>query len=229
MNTQSIKKITKRVLTQAEADQTKALRRVVVCRDHDPTSPREWDNVFTIHSGSRYLASDEGAMNPVVDYGDSPTDATFTDGVFALPIYAYVHSGMALSLTPFNDPWDSGCAGFMYVNKAAFCKEFGLKRFSKKRAIEIAKGEIATLQQYIDGDVYGWEEQTRETVDDEWETVNNCWGYFGRVGDMLAETSATEKGVVVCTEDPYEYDEYEVTMEIAEPSKGDTKGDKKAA
>ena len=40
---------------------------------------------------------------------------------------------------------------------------------------------------------------------------------------MLAETSATEKGVVVCTEDPYGYDEYEVTMEVAVPSKGDTK------
>ena len=87
-------------------------------------------------------------------------------------------------------------------------------------AIKLYKIQIRDHEKY---ESMAIEQQTRETVDDEWETVNNCWGYFGGVGEMLAETSATEKGVVVCTEDPYEYDEYEVTMEVAVPSKGDTK------
>jgi len=212
-----IVEITKRILSLDEGDATKALRRIVIKRENDPENPRtEWENTFKIYSNCRYLASDKGAENPVVDYGNSPDKAKFKDGLFALSIYAYVHSGMALSLSPFNDPWDSGCAGFMYVDKEEFCKAYGLKRFSPRRARRVAEGEIATLQQYIDGEVFGFVEQTRESVEDEWVDGESVWGFYGEdyIGDMCADASGYEKGTIICVDDGLRLYKDEVTMSV---------------
>ena len=212
-------KYTKPVITKTDADETDALRRIIIMRDTDPQNPREeWDNVFTIHSEcSRYLSSDKGAFNPVVSYGKSPDEAKFTDGVCAFPFYAYIHSGIALSMNPFGCRWDSGCAGFIYVNKAKFCEEFGLKRFSRKRAYKIAEGEIANLNQYVNGEVFGYVEQTRATREDEWEDGDSCWGFFGResIPYMLTDAGAYEKGTVVCEDDDANVGMDLVTMERA--------------
>ena len=158
-------KITKRILTEDEADKTTALRRIVIKRDNDPLNPREdYDNLFTIHSDCpRYLSSDNDAYDPIEDYGRCPDEAKPKDGVCAFPFYAYIHSGMALSMSSFADKWDSGCAGFIYVEKDKFCKEMGLKRFSRAKAYKIAKGEIETLNQYVNNEVFGFVEQTRES------------------------------------------------------------------
>ena len=212
-------KYTKRILTMSEGECSKALRRIVIMRDNDAQNPREeWDNLFTIHSECpRYLSSDEGAFNPVVSYGSCPGDAEFTSGVCAFPFFAHIHGAMALSMTPFGDKWDSGCAGFIYVNKVAFCEELGLKRFSRKRAFKIAEGEIATLNQYVNGEVFGYVEQTRATREDEWEDGDSCWGYFGResIPCMLTAAGAYEKGTVVCEDDDANVGMELVTMERA--------------
>lgn len=220
-------KYTKAILSKIDADYTKALRRIVIMRDTDPQNPREeWDNLFKIHSGCpRYLSSDKGAFNPVVDYGKSPDEAKFTDGVCAFPFYAYIHSGMSLSMSPFGDRWDSGCAGFIYVNKAEFCKEYGLKRFSRKRAYKIAEGEIKTLDQYVNGEVYGYVEQTRATAEDEWEDGDSCWGYFGTesIPDMLTSAGAYEQGTVICEGNDVDVGMARVTMERAVAGETHTK------
>ena len=196
--------LTKKVLSLEESDDTKALRRVVVKRDNDPLNPRrDWDNACTIYSECRYLSSDEGASNPVVDYGRSASEARFEEGIAALPIYAYVHSGMTVSLSPFIDPWDSGCAGWIYVDKAKFCEEYGLKRFSYRRFRKIAEGEIKTLDEFLQGEVFGYEVEHRATVDDAWELEDSCWGFFGEdyIGHMVFEAGGFDEGTVVCEDD----------------------------
>lgn len=219
MSKTKIVKYTKPVITKTDADGTDALRRIVIMRDKDAPNPREeWDNLFTIHSACpRYLSSDNGAFNPVVSYGKSPDEAKFTSGVCAFPFYAYIHGGMALSMNPLGDRWDSGCAGFIYVNKAKFCKEFGLKRFSRKRAFKIAEDEIATLDQYVNGEVFGYVEQIRATREDEWKDGNSCWGFFGMesIPYMLTDAGAYEKGTVVCEDYDANVGMDSVTMERA--------------
>ena len=211
------KVVTKKVLSLAEGDATDALRRVIICRDSSPESPREWDNVCTIFSDCRYLSSDDNAMNPVVDYGNSPDEAKFYNGVYALPIYAYVHSGMSLSLSPFNDRWDSGCAGWIYVNKEAFCKEYGLKRFSPRRFRKIAEGEIATLNDYVQGNVYGYKVETRETPTAEWKEEDSCWGYYSDdyVNEMVAEAGGADVGTIICEGAEAYWCMDNVTMKVA--------------
>lgn len=197
--------ITKKILTEEEADATTALRRVIIHHDSSPLNPREeYDNLFKIYSDCKYLSSDEGAENPVVDYGKSPAEAKFKKGVYALPVYAYVHSGMAISLKPFKCPWDSGVAGWIYVNKAHFCEEMGLKKFSSKRAYKSAEGEVEELNQYINGEVYGYSVETRASVEDEWEdTGDSCWGFSGdeSIPEMVAEAGGDEEGTIVCKTD----------------------------
>ena len=200
------KKITlkKTVLSLADGDDTKALRRVVIKRDSDPMNPRrDWDNVCTIYSECKYLSSDDRAFNPVADYGKSANKAKFEDGIAALPIYAYVHSGTTVSLSPFLDPWDSGCAGWIYVDKAKFCEEYGLKRFSYRRFRKIAEGEIKTLDEFLQGEVFGYEVEHRATVDDAWELEDSCWGFFGEdyIGHMVFEAGGFDEGTVVCEDD----------------------------
>lgn len=196
--------LTKRVLSLDEGDETQALRRVVIKRDSDLPNPREeWDNVCTIYSECKYLSSDKGASNPVADYGESADEAKFNDGIAALPVFAHVHSGMTVSLSQFNDPWDSGCAGWIYVDKAKFCKEYGLKRFSYRRFRKVAEGEIKTLDMYINNEVFGYEVQHRATVDDDWEFEDSCWGFFGKdyIGEMVFNAGGFDEGVIVCEDD----------------------------
>ena len=197
-------KYTKPIITKEDADKTTALRRVVIKVDESPLNPRtDWDNVFTIWSACSRLSSDKDAENPVVDLGKCPDEAKFKDGICAFPFYAYIHSGMALSMTPFSCPWDSGCAGFIYVSKEKFCKEYGLKRFSRKRAFKVASSEIETLNQYVNGEVYGYEVETRESQDAEWRCEDSCWGFFGdeSIPDMVAEAGGDEEGTIVCKAD----------------------------
>jgi len=44
------------------------------------------------------------------------------------PIYLYDHSGLTISTQPFNDRWDSGLLGYIYVTKERVRKEYGVKR-----------------------------------------------------------------------------------------------------
>lgn len=98
-------------------------------------------------------------------------------------VHLYDHSGVSISTSfsyPFDCQWDSGTVGFVVVTKEDICKNFGVKRVTKKlieKAEAIAEGEVETLNQYISGQVYGFEVLTEE---DGIETSeDSCWGFFG--------------------------------------------------
>lgn len=48
------------------------------------------------------------------------------DKVAILPLYLYDHSGLAMSTNDFGDRWDSGCVGFIYMDKDTAMKEIGM-------------------------------------------------------------------------------------------------------
>lgn len=48
------------------------------------------------------------------------------DKVAILPLYLYDHSGLAMSTNDFGDRWDSGCVGFIYMDKNTAMKELGM-------------------------------------------------------------------------------------------------------
>ena len=139
-----------------------------IVRDQDPESPRDWDNLGTFYmTHRRYAFGDAKAKN---------IDINTFQGIF-LPVYMYDHSGITVSTTPFSCPWDSGQIGWIYASVEKVKKDFGWKRLTKKRRDEIKSildGEIKVLDQYLQGDIYGF-----NLIGGEGDVLDSCWGFYG--------------------------------------------------
>jgi hypothetical protein len=143
--------------------------------DEDAESPREWDNLGEIlYTPTRYKL------------GDRRTDADEIEAIMAddneiwLPVYAYIHSGVALSTGnayPFNDRWDADMCGIIHVSKDIVRKEYGKQRISRKlyaRIESLLRSEIEELNQYLQGDVYCYSIQ-----DESGDVIDSCCGLYG--------------------------------------------------
>ena len=69
---------------------------------------------------------------------------------FLNSIYIYNHSAIKLSTAPFNDTFDSGWVGWIYITPDGM-KENGL---DDERAMTIAKADLQELENYTNGQVY---------------------------------------------------------------------------
>lgn len=104
--------------------------------------------------------------------------------VVIIPIYMFDHSGISLSTSKFNCPWDSGQVGFIYCSKAMAKIEF--KKVTKKIKEIISKrliSEIEIYNQYLNGEVYGYEliEENKCSHCDNIKTeiIDSCYGFYG--------------------------------------------------
>jgi hypothetical protein len=95
--------------------------------------------------------------------------------LIGLPVYAYIHSGIALSTGKFSCPWDSGQSGFVYM-KAEDAPSYGEPEAALRSMVE-------TVGQILNGEVYGY-----EIVDEQGEHVDSCWGFVG-FDDVNAEAN----------------------------------------
>lgn len=94
-----------------------------------------------------------------------------------LPLYLYDHGGITMRTTSFNDPWDSGQVGFIYVKTDDVKQEWGWKRLTKQRRehIEtILKNEVEEYDAYLTGDVWYW-----VIEDTDGDYFDSCGGYYG--------------------------------------------------
>jgi len=100
-----------------------------------------------------------------------------------LPLYLYDHSGITMSTGPFSCPWDSGQVGFIYVEKKKVKEEWGWKRLTPDRIKKIErflKAEVEVYDQYLRGDVYGFECEYKYPFSLEHEDFfDSCWGFYG--------------------------------------------------
>lgn len=166
-------------------------------------SPRDWDNLGTIsYNHSRYNLGDEKISDPIdwlagmLDFSEERVEriadrlesdyysnrvledleAEFFRKYIALPVYLYDHSGITINTTGFSCSWDSGKVGYIWVSKEDIKKEYGWIRITKQREEKIKtylEGEIETFDQYLTGDVYGFEFEDDEGNED------GCWGFYG--------------------------------------------------
>lgn len=155
--------------------------RVDIYPDHDPVdSPRDWDNVGTMlcahgryELGDEQLAADDfSGWQSVVQHLKRDRAA-----VIVLPLYLYDHSGISISTGDFTDPWDSGQVGYIYADRDAILEALGGKKITAaklKRAEQILRNEVATYDQYLTGDVYGY-----TVTDPHGHDLDSCWGFYG--------------------------------------------------
>lgn len=156
-----------------------------ISHDETPCNPRtEWDNVGTmIMRGNRYNLGDENhtvAMEECDTWEEVEKEICKEYGrdCIMLPIYIYDHSGITIRTTPFSCRWDSGRVGTIVVSRKKAREEYGMKRITKANLEKVEKyleGEVETYDQYLTGDVYGYQ----ITKDEDGEEVDSCWGFFG--------------------------------------------------
>lgn len=153
---------------------------LIIEQDDSPESPREWDNLSSmIFIGNKSHLGDDHRLHATQDSFEDHQEyvSKAMDAAWISPVYAYIHSGMTISLSPFSCPWDSGKLGWVVLTKDKIRSEYGVKRITKKtlsKAIKVAEGEVETLDQYISGDVYRF-----AIEDDNGDYINSCGGFYG--------------------------------------------------
>lgn len=183
-------------LLVAKAENDKVLLKIEY--DDNAESPREWDNLGTMVCWSRrYNLGDEHnysdpsyfleALAGELSNMDSDKLEDKTDEqllriieryAIILPVYKYEHSGIALNTTGFSCRWDSGQVGWIYVTKKQVREEYDAKRVGKKlkeRVEGYLKNEVETYSQYVQGTVFGFILEDKETG----EEIDSCWGFYG--------------------------------------------------
>jgi hypothetical protein len=157
---------------------------IEIFMDKDPMDPRaDFDQFGTmVCSHKRYTLGDKHDYRTEDFRSWEEVEAQIwkdTGGALILPLYMYDHSGITISTSytyPYNDRWDAGQLGFIYVSYADIRKEYGVKRISSKimeRARQMLLNEVETYDNYLCGEVYGY------VITDKDDNEESCWGFFG--------------------------------------------------
>lgn len=167
--------------------------KVRIFRDENPENPRTgWENMGTMVCFHRnYILGDNHDYKSGDYNGWDELEKQIrkdNDVCVILPLYLYDHSGITMNTTGFSCRWDSGQVGFIYITKEKVRQEYGMKRISKEWKEKIESylvGEVETYDEYLRGDVYGYEVVKVETCNmgcEHEEDISSCWGYYGDSG-----------------------------------------------
>lgn len=140
-----------------------------IIQDPEPSDPRvENDNVGKmICFHRRYRLGDKHEFKTPKEFEDWWAKQK---GI-RLPLYLYDHSGLRISTNPFGCPWDSGQVGYIYVTEAKIKEEWGR---NKVKAVSYLQGEVAEYNQYLSGDIYGY-----QIRDEDNNLIDSLTGIYG--------------------------------------------------
>jgi hypothetical protein len=158
--------------------------------DMDTFNPREeFDHAWTWATTSNAGYSDKGAMD-IDDWHDM--EKAEREKYIFYPLGLLRHSGDTLYVGSGehwadSGGWDSGCMGVAYMTKKKAVHEWGstwknggivkqgtqLTRKVKEKAFECLKVEVAEMNMYVHGEVYGVVVTCLET-----EAEDSCWGFY---------------------------------------------------
>lgn len=160
--------------------------------DENPQNPREWDNVGKmVCFHKRYDLGDETDLRTEDFVGWEDLKQFLykeKNAVIVLPLYLYDHSGLRIKIGSFQGllpqghaEFDSGQVGFIYVDRQTLIDE---KLVGKgKKAENILKQEVETYNQYLSGNVYGFQVVTNKKCKTcghtEEEVIDSCLGFLG--------------------------------------------------
>jgi hypothetical protein len=180
--------------------------RLEIFQDEAPDSPRNWDNLGKMICFGKHGLGDEHDYRDPFEFFLSLAEEILGDADEAekrfnssdwqeiaefvensgeyimLPLYLYDHSGLTMQTYPYPCPWDSGLAGWIYVDRSRLPEE----QMTAEQATKYLQGEVKTYNQYLTGDVYGYVLEQPETCPYckhvENVHVDSCWGLFGLDG-----------------------------------------------
>jgi len=97
-------------------------------------------------------------------------------GHVILPVWRYEHGlrmHKAAERNPFSCAWDSGGAGFAFMNRDTVRREFGHGAGAREKAERLIADEVDEMSAIEEGDVFGW-----IVEDDGCDMLDSCWGYI---------------------------------------------------
>jgi hypothetical protein len=150
--------------------------KVRVFYDNDPESPREWDNLGTmVCFHPRYDLGDKHSYDK---RSELKNDIMENENVHTiLPLYLYDHSGITISTSPFSCQWDTTQVGFIFISKEKVKSE----GIDETKVEEYLKNEVKTYDQYLRGEVYGYEIIKVTTCNlgcEHEEFIESSYGYY---------------------------------------------------
>ena len=149
-------------------------------------SPDDWgdEEVFLVYDHRDFCVERDGFDSHDIFEAYENGDKLY-DGYYYFPVYAYIHSGIALSASrsgyPFSCSWDTSFKGFALVKRAK-----GVA-WNKDKAFERVQGLLETWNQYLSGEVYGY------VANKYGEMIDSCWGYYGDPNDYMIDEA---KGMI---------------------------------
>lgn len=147
--------------------------------DSDADSPDVWGNEdnFIVYDHRDFTVKRDG-FDPSDIFETMQKGKKLFEGFFFFPVYAYIHSGISLSLGRtgvHSCPWDTSFKGFALIKK-------GKGSGTAEKAREIAQAIIDDWNDYLSGNIYGYRSE-----------FGSCWGYYGDEGrDQAIEEAKGE-------------------------------------
>lgn len=147
--------------------------------DQDAESPDQWGNtdLFLVYDHRQFNVERKG-FEPQGIYEHLQAGNKTYDNYYVFPLYAYIHSGVSLSVNnnsyPFTDRWDTSMSGFILVKRQ---KEW----WTHKQAYKAAEALVSEWNEYLHGEIYGYNSE-----------AGGGWGFYGDEGYkyMLSEARA---------------------------------------
>lgn len=130
-------------------------------------NPRDWSNATYLYlSHRKYNFPKEGNLY-IDEYEDinEQIEKYEKQGYWILPVYAYEHGGITISLGSFCDSWDSGLLGWVYCDEK-LRKQENIE--TEEQFYDLAKNEIKMYDKYLQGDcydVYGYCVEDKEELE----------------------------------------------------------------
>jgi len=136
--------------------------KINIVQDSQPGSPDDWanDDIFLVAFSNRHLWITRNGLT------DPEQIENWAEEYDIFELYAYIHSGITLSLEPFSCPWDSGQYGYVLVKKGSCSSEI---------AQSSAQFLVDEWNMYLSGDVWGF-----DITGPNGKSIASCWGFYGR-------------------------------------------------
>lgn len=164
-----------------------------IVADEDAESPRTaYDNAAVLILEHRRYdlgdTHDADLSNALVrEEAEAEIRKAYGRDALIVPVYGYDHGGLTIRTgrdgNPFHCPWDSGLLGWAVMSRAMIRETYGVSRVTAdvlQRANDLIDGEVETYDQYLRGEVYGYEiVRLDEHGEDTGEVIDACWGYYG--------------------------------------------------
>lgn len=131
--------------------------------DEDVEPPHDVIEIYYLKQ-SRHILGNRGVFR---DEMDQMFKRVNSGELYGLPVYAYVHGGVALSSKPFSCPWDSGLSGIAVASKDDFSSE--------EEAHNAIRQFLETYTSYLNGGACGY-----IIEDEDGNRLDSCWGYYTR-------------------------------------------------